>query len=158
MTNRIEGGMNAEGLRFALVVSRFNSLVTEELLSGALDCLRRHGAKEEDQSVVMVPGGWEIPVVVKRVLEKGGVDGVIALGCVMKGSTPHNELIAHEAAKGLGQLGMEYGIPVSLGVLTPNSLEQALERSGLKMGNKGSEAAAAAIETVNVLKKLSTAS
>ncbi|MBX3728824.1 MAG: 6,7-dimethyl-8-ribityllumazine synthase [Candidatus Sumerlaeia bacterium] len=154
MPRVIEGSLDAKGLKFALVVSRFNSLVTEELLKGALDTLARHGANPEHQTVVRVPGGWELPVVVKAVLEKGGVDGVIALGCVMKGQTTHNDTIVAEASKGLGQLAMATGIPVTFGVLTPNSLEQALERAGLKMGNKGSEAAEAAIETANLLRKL----
>jgi 6,7-dimethyl-8-ribityllumazine synthase len=154
MPRVIEGSLDAKGLKFALVVSRFNSLVTEELLKGALDTLTRHGANPEQQTIVRVPGGWELPVVVKAVLDKGGVDGVIALGCVMKGQTTHNDTIIAEASKGLGQLAMATGIPVTFGVLTPNSLEQALERAGLKMGNKGSEAAEAAIETANLLRKL----
>jgi len=154
MPQEIHGGLNAEGLKFTIIASRFNSLVTEELLKGALDCLVRHGASADDQRVVFVPGGWEIPLAVKVALEKGGIDGVIALGCVMKGQTPHNEYIASEAAKGLGQLSLQYGIPVSFGVLTPSTLEQALERSGLKMGNKGSEAAEAAIEMANLMKRI----
>ncbi|MDK2971096.1 MAG: 6,7-dimethyl-8-ribityllumazine synthase [Candidatus Sumerlaeota bacterium] len=154
MARIIEGTLEAKGLKFALVVSRFNSLVTEELLNGALDCLKRHGAKPDDQTVVRVPGGWELPVAVKAVLDKGGFDGVIALGCVMKGQTTHNDYIVSEAAKNLGVLGLQSGIPVTFGVLTPNTLEQALERAGLKLGNKGAEAAEAAIEMANVMKQI----
>lgn len=154
MPKTIEGHLSAAGLKFGIVVSRFNSLVTEALLQGAMDCLVRHGAKADEQLVVRVPGGWELPLAAKKLVERGGIDGVIALGCVMKGSTPHNEYIINEAAKGLGALGMEAGVPVSFGVLTPNSLEQALERAGLKMGNKGAEAAEAAIEMANLVKAL----
>ena len=152
MPQFIEGDLDAKGLKFGLVVSRFNSLVTDALLDGALDCLKRHGANLDDQVVVRVPGGWELPLGAKALLDRGGIDGVIALGCVMKGSTTHNEYIVGEAAKGLGMLGLEKGIPVTFGVLTPGNIEQALERSGLKMGNKGAEAAEAAIEMAKLLK------
>lgn len=157
MPKEIEGQLNAAGMKFGIVVSRFNSLVTEALLAGALDCLKRHGASADEQIIVRVPGGWELPLAAKALIERGGIDGVIALGCVMKGSTPHNDYIVNEAAKGLGMLGLEKGVPVSFGVLTPNTLEQALERSGLKMGNKGAEAAEAAIEMVSVLKRMKEA-
>lgn len=154
MPKKIEGSMNADGLKFAIVVSRFNSLITQELLAGALDCLARHGAKDDDQTVVHVPGGWEIATAAKAALENLDIDGVIALGCVMKGATPHNDYIASDAARALGGLGLQYGKAVAFGVLTPNSLEQALERAGAKMGNKGAEAAAAAIELANVLRQM----
>lgn len=147
--------LDAKGLRFALIVSRFNSLVTKELLAGALDTIERHGGKVEEQTVVWAPGSFEIPIVAKAVLEKGGFDGIIALGCVMKGATTHNEYIAAEVTKGLASLGLEYNVPVAFGVLTPETLEQALERAGMKMGNKGSEAAAAAIETARLKKMIS---
>lgn len=142
--------LNANGLRFAIVVSRWNSLVTKELLGGALDALVRHGGRAEDQIVVWAPGSFEIPLVVKAVLERGGIDGVIALGCVMKGSTTHNEHIAGEVTKGIAMLSLEYGLPVSFGVLTPDTMEQALDRAGMKMGNKGAEAALAAVEMVRL--------
>jgi len=154
MPKTIEGDLNAKGMKFTIVVSRFNSLITDALLAGATDCLLRHGAADKDITVVRVPGGWELPAAAKRLLEKGGTDALIALGCVMRGDTPHNEYITTEAVKGLGQLSMQTGIPLSFGVLTPNSTEQALERAGLKMGNKGAEAAEAAIEMASLLKKL----
>jgi 6,7-dimethyl-8-ribityllumazine synthase len=154
MPKEIHGSMNAQGMRFGIVVSRFNSLITQELLAGAMDCLVRHGADGDAQTVVFVPGGWEIAPAAKALLAKADVDGVIALGCVMKGATPHNDYIAADVARGLGTLSLESGKPVTFGVLTPNTLEQALERAGAKMGNKGAEAAAAAIELANVLKQL----
>lgn len=154
MPHTIEGDLNAAGMKFAIVVSRFNALVTQALVDGALDTIRRHGASLDDVTIVWVPGSWELPVAAQKVLERGGIDALIALGCVMRGETTHNEHITSEAAKNLGSLGTKFGIPVTFGVLTPNTLEQALERSGLKMGNKGSEAAAAAIEMVSLLRKL----
>ena len=155
MPKELQGDLNASGMRFALVISRFNSLVTEELLKGAMDSLTRHGANPDDQLVVWAPGGWELPLTVRMVLAtQKNLDGVIVLGCVMKGATTHNEYIAAEVAKGLAQAGLETKLPVTFGVLTPNSVEQALERSGLKMGNKGSEAANAAIEMVSLIRKM----
>jgi 6,7-dimethyl-8-ribityllumazine synthase len=156
MPKTIEGDMNAKGMKFAIVASRFNALVTEALVDGAVDTLVRHGASADDILVVRVPGGWELPFAAQKVLERGSIDALIALGCVMRGETPHNEYITSEATKGLGALGLQHGIPVSFGVLTPNTMEQALERAGLKMGNKGAEAAAAAIEMVSLAKKLAT--
>lgn len=154
MPPTIEGHLSATGMKFALVVSRFNSLVTTELLGGALDTLKRHGADVDDQLVIHAPGSWELPVIADHVLERGGIDGVIALGCVMKGQTSHDEHIAAEVSKGLASLAAKYRVPVTFGVLTPATLEQALDRAGMKMGNKGAEAALAAIETVNVLRAL----
>lgn len=151
---QISAPLDAKGLKFAIVVSRFNSLVTKELLEGALDMIVRLGGKGADQTVVWVPGGFEIPLAVKMVLEKGGHDGVIALGCVMKGETPHNAHIAGEVASGLASLALQFGKPVAFGVLTPETTEQALERAGLKMGNKGTEAAAAAIEMAQLQRAL----
>lgn len=146
--------LDAKGLKMALVVSRYNSLVTKELLDGALDAIVRHGGKAEDQTVIWTPGGFEIPLIVKLALERGGFDGVIALGCVMKGETPHNDYISNEVVKGLANLSLQYGIPVGFGVLTPDTMEQALQRSGLKMGNKGGEAALAVIEAARIKKML----
>ncbi len=154
MAQAIEGDMDGRGMKFGIVASRFNSLVTNELLSGALDMLARHGAREADQTIVRVPGGWEIPIAARALARKGGIDGVIALGCVMKGQTSHDEHIAAEVSKGLAAVSAEFDLPVLHGVLTPATLEQALERAGMKMGNKGAEAAAAAIEIVNVLRAL----
>ncbi len=156
MSKVIEGTMNAEGMRFALVVSRFNSMVTESLLAGAMDSLKRHGADENEQLVYRVPGGWEIGLAVQRILqcETLQIDGVIALGCVMRGATTHNEHIANEVTKQLAHLSLEHSVPVSFGVLTPDTIEQALERSGLKLGNKGAEAALAAVEMVSLLRQI----
>jgi len=146
----ISATLNAEGLKFAIVVSRYNALVTKELLDGALDAIERHGGDPSQQLVIWVPGGYEIPLVVKAALDRGGIDGVIALGCVLKGATTNNDHIAGEITKGLATLSLEYNKPVAFGVLTPDTIEQALERAGLKMGNKGAEAALAAIEVARV--------
>ena len=135
-------------MKFAIVVSRYNALVTKELLAGALDTIERLGGSVAEQTIIWAPGGYEIPILVKAALEKGGFDGVIALGCVMKGATTHDQYIAAEVAKGCASLSLQYNKVVSFGVLTPETLEQALERAGLKMGNKGAEAALAAIEVV----------
>lgn len=154
MPKEIQGGLNADGMRFALIVSRFNSLVTQELLNGALDALKRHGASPDDQTVIWAPGSWELPMVTQKAIDRGGIDGVIVLGCVMQGQTTHNQYIAAEVSKGLAQLSLQARLPVTFGVLTPNSLEQALDRAGMKMGNKGSEAAEAAIEMVSLMKEI----
>ncbi|MDX2175863.1 MAG: 6,7-dimethyl-8-ribityllumazine synthase [Candidatus Sumerlaeia bacterium] len=153
----ISAPLDATGLRFAIIVSRYNSLVTKELLDGALDALERHGAKPSDQAVVYTPGAFEIPLVAQAIARKGGFHGVLALGCIMRGATTNNELIAAEVTKGLAAVSMEHGLPVGFGVLTPDTLEQALERAGAKMGNKGAEAALAAIEQANVLRLIAGA-
>lgn len=155
MPKTLEGKLDASGKRFGIVVSRFNSLVTKELLGGALDCLARHGADLDKVDVAWVPGSFEIPLAVKHMLKrKGGYDGLIALGCVLKGSTTHNQYIANEVTKGLAQVGLEAGIPVGFGVLTPDTLEQALDRAGMKSGNKGAEAAESVIEMVSLLQAM----
>jgi len=152
----IEARLDAQGLRFTIVVSRYNSLVTKELLDGVLDALRRHGADtEKSVEVVWVPGGFEIPLAVKAVAQRGGQDAILALGCILRGSTPHNQYIASEVTKGLAQISLDSGVPVSFGVLTPDTLEQALERAGMKAGNKGAEAALSAIEMARLMKTLS---
>ena len=156
MSKQIHGELSAKGLRFALIVSRFNSLVTEELLKGALDSLKRHGANLDDQLIIYVPGSWEIPLAAQCILQQGVYDGVIALGCVMQGETAHNDLINAEVSKGLGALQLQFGKPVGFGVLSPSSLEQALHRSGMKLGNKGAETALAVIETARVLTAMKT--
>lgn len=150
----ISAPLQAGGMKFAIVVSRYNAFVTKELLGGALDAITRHGGDAGAVTVVWVPGGFEIPLAVKMVLQKGGFDAVIALGCVMKGATTNNDLIAGEITKGVASLSMEYDVPVTFGVLTPATLEQAIERAGLKMGNKGEEAALAAIEMVQLRRLL----
>lgn len=146
-----EGGLQADGLKFAVLVSRFNSFVTERLLDGALDALRRSGARDEDIDVFRVPGSWEMPVAAQAVLRQKRHNAVICLGCVIRGETPHFDYVAGEAVKGIGHLSLQYGVPVSFGVLTTNTLEQAIDRAGAKSGNKGADAAMAAIEMANLL-------
>ena len=149
-----EGELKAEGLRFAIVASRFNHLLVDRLVEGAVDCILRHGGSEENIEIARVPGSWEIPVAVKRFLERGDVDAVIALGVLIRGSTPHFDYIASEVSKGLANLSIELGKPVSFGIVTADTLEQAVERAGTKMGNKGWEAALSAIEMANLFRKL----
>ncbi|HUK66964.1 MAG TPA: 6,7-dimethyl-8-ribityllumazine synthase [Anaeromyxobacteraceae bacterium] len=150
--NVYEGSLVATGLRFAVVVARFNSLVTEQLLSGAVDALRRHGADESAIDVYRCPGTFELPALLRKVVASGRYDGAIALGAVIRGGTPHFEYVAAEATKGVGVVSLESGCAVSLGILTCDTLEQALERAGVKAGNKGADAAVAVIEQANVLK------
>ena len=150
----IEGGFAQANARYAIVVARFNSFVVESLLSGAVDTLKRHGVTEENITVVRVPGAWELPLVAKKLAAKGGHDAIIALGAVIRGGTPHFDFVCNEAAKGLGVVGLEFGLPVIFGVLTTDSIEQAIERSGTKAGNKGSDAALGAIEMVSVLRAI----
>jgi len=154
MPRTYEGMLDAKGFRFALVVSRFNDMLTSRLMDGALDCLARHGARDEDITVVKVPGSWELPLVAERLAVSGKVDAVVGLGVLIRGATPHFDYLAAETAKGLAQVALSSGIPVSFGVLTCDSLEQALERSGSKAGNKGWQAAQAAIEMVQLYRRL----
>jgi len=149
-----EGTLIATGLKAALVVSRFNSLITEQLLSGAADTLRRHGAAEADIEVFRCPGTFELPPLLRRVAATGRFDLVVALGAVIRGGTPHFDYVAAEAIKGVGQVSLEAACAVSMGILTCDTLEQALERAGVKAGNKGAEAAAAAIEQAQVLRQV----
>jgi 6,7-dimethyl-8-ribityllumazine synthase len=150
----VEGKLVATGLKFALIVSRFNSFITERLLEGALDCLRRQGVSEDALTVVRVPGAWEIPLVAKRLAQGRAFDGVICLGAVIRGSTPHFDYVAAEVSKGIAQVSLESAVPIAFGILTTENLEQAIERAGSKAGNKGFAAAEAAIEMVNLLKEL----
>ena len=150
----IEGNLNGTGINFGIVTSRFNSTVTESLLSGAVDCLRCHGVLEEDITVVRVPGSFEIPMAARRLVRKKEIDAVICLGAVIRGETPHFDYIAGEVARGVGHLASDSGKVVTFGVLTTDNLEQALERSGGKAGNKGWDAALTAIEMVNLLKNI----
>jgi 6,7-dimethyl-8-ribityllumazine synthase len=150
----IEGKLEARGLRFALVVSRFNEALTTRLESGAVDCLVRHGADENDITILRVPGAWEIPMVASKLASVGGYDAVICVGALVRGGTAHFDLIAAEVAKGIASTSMESGIPISFGVITADTLEQAVERAGTKMGNKGWEAALAAIEMARLYRGL----
>ena len=150
----IEGDFVSVQGRYALVVGRFNSFVVESLLSGAIDALKRHGVKEADVTIVRAPGAFEIPLVVKKVAETKQFDAIVTLGAVIRGGTPHFEYVAGECVKGIGSLSLEYGIPVAFGVLTVDSIEQAIERSGTKAGNKGAEAAMSAVEMVSLFKQL----
>ena len=152
MPKYIEGQLDAKGRKFAIVVSRFNSFISERLLEGALDCLLRHGAKDEHIHVFRVPGSFEIPFIARRAANTSQYDGVLCLGTLIRGSTPHFDYIAGEAAKGVAQASTESGVPVSFGILTCDTLEQAIERAGTKMGNKGWEAAPALIELVHLVK------
>ena len=150
----IEGDRDARGLRFCIVVARFNAFITEQMLGGAIDTLVRSGANPADIEVIRTPGSFEIPMVVQEVLERGGCDAVIALGCLIKGDTIHFDLIAAEATKGLASASMAHRIPVAFGVITTNTLEQAIDRAGAKMGNKGAEAADAAIEQARLYARI----
>jgi 6,7-dimethyl-8-ribityllumazine synthase len=151
----IEGGINAAGKKFAIIVSRFNHFVVESLLDGAVQTLKHYGeVVDEDITVVRVPGAYEIPVTAKRLAQSGKYDAIIAVGAVIRGGTPHFEFVAGECNSGLGRVATEFGLPVAFGVITTDSLEQAIERSGSKAGNKGSEAALSALEMVNVLDKI----
>ena len=150
----LEGSLDASGIRVALVVARFNELVTERLLAGALGCLDRLGGEPELRTVVHVPGTWEIPMAASHLARSGRVDAVVALGALIRGATVHFDLIAAEATRGLGAVARETGVPVALGVLTTDTMEQALDRAGGKAGNKGAEAAASAVEMVRLLRRL----
>jgi len=149
-----EGRLDASGLKFALLVSRFNSFVTDRLLAGALDGLKRNGAADADIEVVKIPGSWEMPVAAAAVARTRKHDAIICLGAVIRGDTPHFDYVAGEAAKGLAQVSLQTGIPIAFGVLTTNTLEQAIDRAGAKGGNKGFEAAMTAIEMANLLRQL----
>lgn len=150
----IEGDLNGEGSSFAFVVSRFNSLITERLLEGAVDCLLRHGVKREAITVVRVPGAWEIPPAARRLAGSGDYSGVVCLGAVIRGGTPHFDYVAGEVSKGVASVGFTADVPVTFGVLTTDTIEQAVERAGTKAGNKGWEAAESALEMVNLFRAL----
>lgn len=150
----IEGNLDSKGLKFAIVVSRFNSLITERLLEGALDALRRTGCCEEDVTIVRVPGSWEMPLAARELALANKHDALICLSAVIRGDTPHFDYVAGEAAKGLGQIPMQTGIPVAFGVLTTNTVEQALDRAGIKSGNKGFDAAMTAVEMANLMRQI----
>ncbi len=150
----LEGQLTAKGLRFAIVVSRFNSLVTQRLLDGALDALRRHEVDENAITIAWTPGSFELPLVAQKFAKSGKYDAVICLGCIIRGDTPHFEYVASETAKGIAQVMLDTGVPVVFGVVTADNLEQALERAGAKAGNRGFDAAMTAMEMANLLRKI----
>ena len=154
MAKTLEAHLNAEGKKFALIVSRFNDFITEKLLSGALDALVRSGAKDNDIQIVKVPGAFEIPLVAKKMAKKKGISAIICLGAVIRGATPHFDYVSAEVSKGIAQVSLESEVPIIFGVVTTDTIEQAIERAGTKAGNKGTEAAASAIEMINLLRGL----
>ncbi|MBV6683456.1 6,7-dimethyl-8-ribityllumazine synthase [Bacillus sp. JRC01] len=154
MTKTFEGNLVGTGLKVAIVVSRFNEFITSKLLGGAVDALKRHGVEEADVSVTWVPGAFEIPMIAKKLARTGNYDAVITLGTVIRGATPHFEYVSGEVAKGVANLGMQEEIPVIFGVLTTDTIEQAIERAGTKAGNKGWEAAVSAIEMANLIRSI----
>ncbi len=151
---KYEGELQAKGLRFAIIVSRFNDFITNKLLDGALDALLRHGATEQSIDVIKVPGSFEIPLTAKKIAEKKSYDAIICLGTIIRGATPHFGYIATEVTKGIASASMETGVPIAFGVITADTIEQAVERAGTKSGNKGWDAALVAIEMAQLLKKL----
>jgi 6,7-dimethyl-8-ribityllumazine synthase len=152
--NIIEGKLLAEGFRFAIVNARFNEFITNKLLGGAVDALHRHGAADESITVAWVPGAFEIPLVAAKLARSGKYDAVICLGAVIRGSTPHFDYVCAEVTKGVAHVGMETGVPTIFGVLTTETIEQAIERAGTKAGNKGFDAAVSAIEMINLIKQI----
>jgi 6,7-dimethyl-8-ribityllumazine synthase len=150
----IEGSLTIQNARFCLVVARFNSFVVESLLDGAIDALKRHGASDADITIVRVPGAFEMPLVLEKLAAKGGYDAIVALGAVIRGGTPHFDFVAGECVKGMAQVTLKYQVPIAFGVLTVDTIEQAIERAGTKAGNKGAEAAMSAVEMVNVLRQI----
>lgn len=150
----IQGELQAKGLKFAIVVSRFNDFITGKLLDGAVDALLRHGAKDEDIDVVKVPGAFELPLVAKKMASNKAYNGIICLGTVIRGATPHFDYVAAEVSKGVAAASLETGVPIAFGVITSDTIEQAVERAGTKSGNKGFDAAMTAIEMAQVMKKL----
>jgi 6,7-dimethyl-8-ribityllumazine synthase len=151
---RIEGELQAEGLKFAIIVSRFNEFITGRLLEGAIDALIRHGGAEKNIDIIKVPGSFELPLVAKKAAQKKSYDAVICLGTIIRGATPHFDYVAAEASKGIATASMDTGVPIAFGVLTTDTIEQAIERAGTKSGNKGWDAAMVAIEMAQLLKKL----
>lgn len=151
---KYEGELQAKGLKFAVIVSRFNEFITNKLLDGAVDALLRHGSSEDNIDVIKVPGSFEIPLAAKKIAKKKSYDAIICLGTIIRGATPHFEYVASEAAKGIALVSLEAEIPVAFGVITADTIEQAIERAGTKSGNKGWDAALVAVEMAQLLKKL----
>jgi len=155
MSHKIfEGTLRAEGFKYGIVVSRFNNFLTDKLIEGALDCLKRHGADENNIGVAYVPGAFEIPYVASRIAKSGKYDAIICLGALIRGDTPHFDYIANEASKGIAKIAIDSGLPVIYGLVTADNLEQAIERAGTKAGNKGWDAAEAAVEMLNLYKEI----
>ncbi|MGB9665088.1 MAG: 6,7-dimethyl-8-ribityllumazine synthase [Ignavibacteria bacterium] len=152
MYKKFEGSLDGKDLKFSIIVSRFNNFITEKLLDGAIDCLLRHNVNQEDIEVFWVPGAFEIPSMAKKISNMKKTDAIICLGCVIRGETPHFDYIAAEVSKGVAQVSLESGMPVIFGVLTTDTIEQAIERAGTKAGNKGFDAALTAIEMANLFK------
>lgn len=150
----VEGNLTAQDMKIGFVVTRWNSFVVDHLVKGSIETIVRHGGSEENITQVMVPGSFEVPLAVEKMAASGKFDAIVALGAVIQGGTPHFDYVAGEAVKGISQVMLKHGVPVAFGILTVNSIEQAIERSGTKMGNKGEEATLAAIEMVNVLKQI----
>jgi 6,7-dimethyl-8-ribityllumazine synthase len=154
MPTEVHGQLTVDGQRFAIVVSRFNEFITSKLMSGAIDALKRHGCSEDNITCVHVPGAFELPFMAKKLAESGSYDAVICLGCVIRGHTPHFDYIASQAARGIAQVGLSSGVPTTFGVITADTLEQAVERAGAKAGNKGVDAVLSAIELTNLLTQI----
>lgn len=150
----IEGQLNAKGLKIAIIAARFNDFIVDRLISGATDYLVRHGGSEDDLTLVRLPGAFEMPIAAQKMAKSGDYDGVVVLGAVIRGATPHFDYVCNECAKGVAQASMETGVPMGFGLLTCDSLDQAIERAGSKAGNKGVEAASALLETIRVLEQL----
>ena len=149
-----EGDLNARDMRIAIVASRFNDFIVAALLKGAVQCLRRHGATDSSIEIIRVPGAYEMPLAVEKIAEAHRADGIVALGAVIRGATPHFEYVAGECVRGIAASGRQHGVPIGMGVLTTDTIEQAIERAGTKAGNKGEEATLAVIEMVNLLRRL----
>lgn len=154
MSKIIEGNFSGKGKKFAIVLSRFNSFLTERLLEGALDCLNRHDVNKDNIEIIKVPGAFEIPLICKKIAEKNDIEAIIALGAVIRGDTPHFDFIASEVSKGLAKVSLDTGLPISFGILTTDTIEQAEVRSGAKGTNKGFEAAMTALEMINIIEKI----
>jgi 6,7-dimethyl-8-ribityllumazine synthase len=152
--NIIEGKLNAKGLKFGIVVGRFNEFISSKLLGGTMDALKRHDAEEDDIKMVWSPGAYEIPLIAKKMAKSGNYDAIICLGAVIRGATPHFDYVSNEVSKGIAAASLETEIPIIFGVLTTDSIEQAIERAGTKSGNKGFDAAMAAIEMANLMKQM----
>ena len=152
--NKLEGNVVAKGIKVGIVASRFNEFIVSKLIGGACDALVRHGVKDEDIDLAWVPGAFEIPIIAKKMAESGKYDAVLCLGAIIKGATSHYDLVCAETSKGIAQVGLQTGVPTLFGIVTTDTIEQAIERAGTKAGNKGYDAACSAIEMINLIKKL----